>query len=318
VSDLGLPPGVDMGTVVAMGDIIVVVEPSTNLVRAVSARDGSVMWRRVVGDPLVKVFPPVRSGDTVLIASENTLYMLKAADGQPVRPAIRLDAVINCAPAVWKDLILLGGLNGRLFTVSVTSGFSKWAYQMPGGIVAPPVVRDDNVFVADNKGNYAFFNAMTGERLWKGRTHDKVSAPGVIGPKAVFVASEDQALYALGRDLQGRDRWIYRADVPLTLPPIAPANNVLYLPIPKEGLAAIDPETGDELWRLRGQLQPITVLEQKLLVNTGRNLLLVDKDSGKPLIEVRTQPLQTVLRGPENSLILVSSTGILQRIDPKG
>jgi eukaryotic-like serine/threonine-protein kinase len=250
----------------------------------------------------------------VFIASENRIYTLLADTGEQElwNP---LETPIDAGPALVNNYAIFGGTSGRVFAQDVIAGASRWEYQLTSGVLVRPVpAAPNNVVVADGGGVYAMLDGTSGKLVWRGRTFGSISARPAVTAGTVYVPSEDQTLYAVLR-ATGTDRWKYRAAVPLTENPVALGNSV-YLPIPNREMLALDPDTGKQLWRLPGSPQPLLLAENRLLVSSGRVLGWVDNRNGTSLGGARTEQLQRVLVGPGNSLILVSASGRLQRLDP--
>src|SRR5689334_16140587 len=72
-TDLGVPANEDLSTAEVLGDVLVTTESPSNLVSAVSLRDGGILWRRVVGDPASRLYRPVRVGDSIYISTDSRL-----------------------------------------------------------------------------------------------------------------------------------------------------------------------------------------------------------------------------------------------------
>lgn len=312
-TDLGVPQGREMSHIQWLGDVIVAVEAPSNMVTAVSSRDGSMLWRRIVGKAAEKLFTPLRSSDQLLINSEQMFHKLAIDTGRMLE-INALGSLVNHAPAVVGDMAIFGGMNRRVFAHSIQAGYTKWAYQFTERMFARPAVFGPNIFVADGNGVYGMFSAQTGRLLWKGRTFARVSARPAMSHLGVFVASEDHSLYALN-GATGLDRWVYHSTQPLTLSPQVFTHTVT-LPLPGQGLIALDARTGVERWRLPFIAHPIAQFEETLLVHTANSLVVLDFASGRVLTEVPVHPLKSVLYGPDRRLILVSPQGRLQMLYP--
>lgn len=313
ITDLAIPGGIKY--VESLGDVLVTVEDRNNVVTVLAARDGDLMWRRVVGDPQSILSAPVRVDSNIVINSENNLYSLAVDTGQ-LRAMSNLRSPVADAPAIVGDNAVFGGVAGRVFAHSISAGSERWAYQMPSGILAKPVTVQGNAFIADGIGNYVLLNAADGTLLWRGRTHTRISANPVASGQSFYLASEDQSLYAINR-ANGRDRWIYRSTSPLTLSPTL-LENTIFLPVPGEGLVCIDILNGAELWRLPlHDVQPLLTRGNQILLATKGSLILVDAVTGKITTQAPVERLLTATRGPDNSVILVSTKGRVQRLDPR-
>lgn len=312
-TDLQMPRRGSQAHIESLGEAIVCVDPTTNMVTAVSMEDGRFLWSRVVGQKDDRLFAPVRAGNLVVINSETTFYTFTLETGFPkaVHP---LKATVNQAPVVVEQHAIFCGNNHQVFAHDVNSGQAKWAYRMTERFFVRPVISGPNVFVVDGHGAYAMLAAATGQLQWKGRVFDRVSAQPAISPLGIFVASEDHSLYAMNR-ATGRDRWVYPMTQPLTQSPTI-MGQMLLLPLPGHGLLAIDERSGSELWRLPHQAQPVMRIGDTLLLNDTVSLLLVESQSGLPVEEIPVQPLRTVILGDQNQLILISESGRLLRLDP--
>lgn len=314
-ANLGLNPRDDsVAHAAVLGDLLVCVERPSNMVSAVSVRDGTIRWQTLAAGRTEQIFQPVRRDDTILINSETMMYTFSAENGHLIGDS-KLESAVLDGPALVNDLAIFGGLSGRLFAHSAVTGYSKWAYQMTGGIVVRPIASGYNVFVADSNGVYALLQSDAGDVIWKGRAFGRISALPAISGHGVYIASEDQTLYALNRNT-GADRWKYRSAVPLRNSPVL-IDNTVFLNDPSVGLVALDAATGAQRWRLDIPATPIVIDNKKLLLHHDTRLLLVDPDSGKTIVQVSTRPLKSILTGPDQSLLLISESGNLMRLDPQ-
>ncbi len=300
--------------VAVLGDLIVTVEAPSNLVSAIAVRDGTLLWRRPVGQPVDRLFAPQRNGDVILVNSEKQLFSLDVNNGD-VRYVSELESIVGTSPVLIDRYAVFGGLDGKVFGHDIQSGFSKWQYQLTSEIRAQPIGVGNNVFVTDANGFYAMIQAATGRMLWKDPTFGPISATPAANSFAVFVAGQDQKLYALNR-IDGRERWVFMATRPLTRGPTVFGNR-LYLPLPTGGVVALNAADRAELWRLDTDALPVTEIGNHVLMNGTNQLILVDRQTGRTAVRVPTLPLKTVLEGPDRSLILVTPTGRFLRLDPR-
>lgn len=317
--DLGLPDLARLQETAVIGDVIVVTEKRNNLVTAISARDGSVLWRREVGTKLERLLKPFGDiggdDDYFFVPSEYRLFKVKKTDGSIAGVSI-LEQAIVASPVVVPGRAIFGGSNGKVFSHSLIAGRSSWNYQLAsGGIVAPPVVFGNTVLVTSVGGVYIALTVDRGEVQWAGRTFDRISATSILTNQGVWIPSEDGTLYAVQR-LDGRDRWKYRATKPLTRDPII-HRNAIYLPIKDVGLVALSPLRGNVLWEKESQALPIGVTPRGLLLNDRTKLYTVDTQTGQTLRQVPTLWLQDVILADNDAVYLVSPYGKLQRIDLK-
>lgn len=311
---LALPRGEDITHAEVLGDLIVTVEAPSNLVTAMRLRDGEIIWQREVGRRHSRLFHPFRRGDVIYVNSENQVFGLAASSGAVTRLG-RLDYPVETGPGVVEDLAIFGSAHRRVFAHHIDANASRWSYEMSAAVRATPTPADNNIVVADANGVTAMLNGITGEPLWRRPSFGAILARPAVSADAVYVASEDQSLYSYNR-VTGRDRWApYRAGVRLREDPVV-LETSLYLPVPGRGLVSINPDTGRELWVFPERAQPILLREQRLLVNTGRSLAIVDNATGGTLARASTERVQRVLTGPDNSIILIAPDGRVERLDP--
>lgn len=314
--DMDLGSGQRLSSVTVLGDLLITVERPDNFITARSVRDGQLKWKIKIGSRLEDFFAPNRDGDKIFINSQTRLFTLRANSGDVLSVA-SLDAAVNSPPVYHADsrLAIFGGANGLIFAHSVENNFARWRYKLPSQISTPPARTDRDVFVVDNAGNYVMLEINTGTIQWRNRTLGPVVAAPAIQGNDILIASRDRKLYALNRT-SGQDTWQYLgAERPLTAAPVA-LGRLVVLPLPPDGgIVAIDAVTGEERWRSTEDATPIVERDRDLMLSTGRRILVLDLEDGETLAEAPTLPLQVVVPGPDNSLILVSPDGRLLRIN---
>ena len=312
-TDLELPQGQQIVAAKRLGDLLVVVERPTNLVSAVSLRNGELLWRRLIGSETEDLMPPARRGDTIVLNSATRLYLLRARDGEP-STVYDLDHLASTGPMIADNLAILGSTDGTTFGVNLESGVTSWRYGLSDSIIAPLVGSDDTVLTTDAGGDYAMLSSANGSLLWRGRTFGSVVAQPALGPETAFIPSRDQSLYALDRST-GRDVWTYRATEPLTVEPAA-YEQVVALPLPGQGVVGLDPASGEAIWRIDTPgTRPVTKRGEAILLAAPRAILLAEPTTGRILDRARTLPLRDVIPGPDSSLILLSPQGRVLRIN---
>lgn len=314
-ADLDLPKDQQLSSATVLGDLLVTIEYPEGTTTGISMRDGSIKWRRILGNPAQPLFEPVRRGDDLFVISSTTMYTLDAGNGK-LKNVAELNEIASSSPVLMENFAIYGSINGRVVAHDVNTGFAKWSYQLTDRITAAPLTVGSNVFVADASGVYAMLQATNGSLLWRGKTFGPVTAAPDADRLSVFVASEDQALYAINR-ATGRDRWpAFHAEHRLTAAPRSFGLNV-FLPLPGTALLAIDSVAGTERWRLDYSALPVTLSDDTLVIATHNSLQLVNVETGKVLHKSPTKPIVTVLQGENDSLVLVSPQGKLLRLNAR-
>ncbi|MFA9479014.1 PQQ-binding-like beta-propeller repeat protein [Phycisphaerales bacterium AB-hyl4] len=299
-----------------LDDLIITLERPTNMISAVSVSDGRPVWRRVADRSPDPFFRPTRRDDRIFINSASQLLMIDVRTGNIVN-VVELPVAVDAPHTIVQGRAVFGGVDGRVFAIDLDTGQIRWNRQLSGRVTAAPADADDATVVGDDAGRYAMFDAQSGSMLWEGRTFGRNSATAAVDEDTVYIASRDQALYALSRST-GRDRWVYRDTVPLEWDPklIGPT---LFVPVIGDGrLVALDIEQGDVRWTYEGVAIPLaTPREDRILLATPTELKVVRHGDGRELADARTRRLVTVLSGPGNSLVLVASNGDMSRLNPR-
>lgn len=299
---------------VVEGGYLVTIESPSNLFTLVNLRDGSILWRQILGQETDRFYQPFRYGDMICVNSETHMLKIDLKSGRPMEIA-PLKAVVNNAPAHVNNFAIFGGLNGRIFAHDLNAGFSKWDYQMQAGITARPVASKASVFIGDSSGVYILLRAVNGEPSWKGRAFRQISAPGAISlsKNIVLIPSEDQTLYAL--DLVfGNDLWKYHAKRALTHKPLIIDESMVLLPITGNGLYALDLVTGKPLWNTSELLTPFDSSDDSIYCYKTNSLWVLDKETGKTLSQIPTASLQDIVPLGDGQFVVITQTGRLLKL----
>jgi len=322
--NLSVPASQDITAAVVLDDLLVTIETPSNMVTAVTVKDGHVRWRHVVGQGREQALAAFRRGDRLFINTENHVYQLDAHTGD-LRNITDLEQTVSAGPAVYEDYGIFGGVNGLVFAHDLTSGLSKWSYLLTDQIRYRPVGFTNTVFVADRRGVLAMLNSGSGELLWRRTPADGVAGQPVVTSVAVIVPTTDHKLFALQR-ATSQDRWknVYEQDLPRG--PIV-VETMLFQPLEDGSWLALEVGTGKELWRLSGKsfkepwrsaekYHSIVRTRQGLLFASANEFTLIEPATGRIIRQQATQPTQAVLPLPGGSLLVLSPTGGTMRLDP--
>ena len=155
-------------------------------IHALSAADGTVAWRTVVGRPITAA--PLAHGGWVIVAAAGDLIAIRAADGtllwrKPLGP-------IEFRPALDGDLLVVSLVDGRLVALNLTDGSERWTTNLRSSPGEPYAI-GGRVYVATRD---KIFYAVMAE---SGRIVDH---PAIGAPLRGRVAVDDQRLYMAGLD----------------------------------------------------------------------------------------------------------------------
>jgi glucose dehydrogenase len=161
------------------------------------------------------------------------------------------------------------------------------------------------------------YNGATANQLWRRQVFEEIRAKPAMDGDTVYVPTMGRTLYAVDRR-SGRERWTFHAEQALDKP-VYRVGRHLFLPLGKETLLALDHETGQERWRLdESALIPLTTVNEQVIFYGEDQLTLMQEQDGVAIADAQSDPLHTVLTGPNQSLLLVTPDGRLQRLNLGG
>lgn len=296
-----------------LGDLLVTVDRPTNVVTAISMKDGKQLWRQQAGQLPYRAFAPARVDNRILVNTETQLYEFDASKEGKLFNRSDLVSAVGSPPAMVGDVAVFGGSDGMIFGHDTRVGYARWRYKMPGQILVAPQASGQQVFTVGIDGQYALFAGSGGEVLWRGKVFDKVSAAPTVHASGIYVACEDHSLYAINR-ATGEDRWIFRYLDDLKESPVVLQNSV-YQPLPTGELVALKVTDGSELWRIKPEAKLVGQNSRGLIFQGKKSITLRDAGSGKQIDQIPVQgDLQFVISPDAKSLIVVSTQGRIMKL----
>jgi outer membrane protein assembly factor BamB len=189
-------------------------------VLAIKIADGSVKWRRMLGNP-IRGAPTIADNRVYAVDINNELQALDTQKGDVLwhHNGISESATLMGAssPAVSSDSVIAAYSSGEVYDLRPENGRAVWNYvlTMPTQMGALPAIADirglpvlDNgrVYAVSHSGRIAAIDQRTGDRAWEADVGG-VNTPVVAGD-GIFMLSNDSQLIALTRDT-GRIIWIH-------------------------------------------------------------------------------------------------------------
>ncbi len=253
---------------------------------AVRAQDGALVFRYATGAEIARA--PVIVGETVYVANAaDQLFAMDRRSGTPkwnVRraPALGMEVAGYAGPLVDHGKVYMAYSDGRVTAYDARDGIEKWTpvdlsaeAEQSSGAEAPRYLDVDTtpvvgaiagervVYVASYAGGVFALDAETGARVW----------------------SNDQAVGATELVM-----WQEPAHKPNTFGPDSggprePERKLLFASSSVSGLWALDPSTGQRVWRIRvpdgGMTAPAPIAGALLVGTTQYGLFLVSPRNGR-------------------------------------
>jgi outer membrane protein assembly factor BamB len=242
---------------------------------------------------LPPVFPPSEGPTAVAILTRDRLYVIDRETGSLMNRKT-LSFTPSAPPVLSRSTVYIPSLSdNRIHTVAISDGSEGWRVRLGSPIAAAPAIGGTvgrpTLHVATQKGTVVAFDALSAsapppsQELWKRSLADGVVADLATSNDAsvVYVSSEDFALHAY-RAATGEKVWSYAAGRALNTHAVD-VNGVVFQ---KNGgqLVAIDGETGEEKWAVKGATRPICRWgDQYLVAGPGQRVRRINTPDGAEL-----------------------------------
>jgi outer membrane protein assembly factor BamB len=167
-------------------------------VRALRLSDQEVLWKNKLGKDIDasclivddKLYVGVEEG-------KPTFHCIDRESGEDVWTKHMPSGVWSTA-AKWKDTIIVGGNNGKLYCLDQKTGDEKWTYKSGAGIWASPSVVDGKVMFGSYDKYYRMVDAESGEELWKYDMGDRSHSGAAVEDGHIWVGSASGWFYCFG------------------------------------------------------------------------------------------------------------------------
>jgi len=198
----------------------------------------------------------VCSDSNIFVASiEGRLFGFDKQDGKPLWQSYQLDSsnssvAVYSTPEVYNDLVYLAGYNGKVFTISIESGYRGLVFPDNDSlkpIIGGLTVSGGKVFFGCNDGNVYCLNADELRKEWEFPTGDRIWSTPVISEDTLFVSSFDNNIYALDAS-DGSELWRFEAGGAFASTPLI-HDGTVYAGSFDRHVYALDATNGNLKWR---------------------------------------------------------------------
>jgi eukaryotic-like serine/threonine-protein kinase len=192
---------------------ILVAENQRGEILGLDARTGNVRWRRRLGVARI----PAVTGDsgTLIVATVDSLFRLKASDGKVVRRAGSPGAVVS--PWIRHGRLLVAGTTDSLVVaVDPDSLVARWQVLLDAPVLSSPGSIGDTVFAASRRGSLYRITPAPAPRAERVAELDwPITAPVTIVDGLILLGGADGMLRALRAD--GTEAWRLQLRWPVEL-----------------------------------------------------------------------------------------------------
>ena len=204
-------PAVNNGTVYIGSD--------DSTLYAVNAATGEQEWAFTEPTGDIKSTPTVADGTVYVGSDDSTLYAVNALTGKQEWTYTGSASEVRASPTVVDGTVYIGehdgyGRDDALHAVNATTGEMRWKFEMDVGIHASPTVRDETVYIANQRGAMYAVDTETGKQEWKWKGEyfsSSIRSSPTILDGIVYVGEVNSKLYAVDAET-GETEW--KSDAP--------------------------------------------------------------------------------------------------------
>ncbi len=140
---------------------------------------------------------------TLNYSADTTEYKRPDFSGNQRYPHIQIkwtfdtDFTIAAAPAVWKDYVVAGNSDGRVYCLSLKNGHEFWNFKADKSVFSTPDISEGRVVFGSSDKNIYCLNVASGNLLWKFKTKASVVASPAIENDIVYIGGSDNTFRAI-------------------------------------------------------------------------------------------------------------------------
>ena len=300
------------------GDEVAIVDSAGDL-SVLSEASGAFRWSADNPDPTPSVRDVRRVGNVIALCNESEIVTFSADTGDLLARQ-KLLRIASTAGVGNGRQLFFGTAGGELYAHDAGLGMKLWTYGLGGPVLTNPVMALDRfVCVVSQTGKIFVIDAGSGTSAGVVSISGPSVPSPVAGEQSVFVASDDQSLYAVTVAPNVGLKWRLRTEVPLRRQPMYAAGKV-YLVIAGKGLHAVNAATGEIAWRSPSvNADPIALRGSTLLTRSGDTLIAVEAETGREIGSVTVPGLVTTTASTakDGAVLLGLMDGRIVRLTPK-
>jgi outer membrane protein assembly factor BamB len=205
-----------------------------------------VVWSRGLGT-LIE-FPAVVSDGVAYVANaRGSVRALSMKNGHVIWRQDTPHGKMAASPAVWRDQIVVHGMDGHVWVLRRSDGHILWRYTVGSPVESSPVVIDGvDVFGAWN-GTITALDLRTHRVRWRVRTGCKITSSAAVAGSTLYIGDYCARLLAL-RVRDGHLRWSRAVNGRVYGTPAVAAGRV-FVPSSTGGSLSAFSTGGRFLWR---------------------------------------------------------------------
>jgi eukaryotic-like serine/threonine-protein kinase len=252
--DVGRPGAIPFNSMPIPLDGRLLVGDNSGVLAALDVDSGSTLWELDVGSP-IRASPAI-AGDLVMAGTdEGAVVAARAADGGVAWRRDLADGLVLGSLLAADDTLYAGTQGGTVFAVDPATGAVRWSLPAGGAVTRGPVFGDGVLYVGAMGGRVSAIDVETRTVRWAVELGPGEVGTPTLGDGFVYASrgllAENVAHDLVAIDIDdGSTVWSYASPAGGQVHMGALSGNRLYA-ISEDGtLTALEPATGEVVWRI--------------------------------------------------------------------
>lgn len=277
---------------------------SSNYLFALDRSQGSVAFGTQIALPDLPVSDGQLYRNTVLFMSGSDLIEVNTPTGLVTKSKLKDRAA--CPPVRNKTNLYVSGTDRRLHVYDLGEHVKRFdATAENDALIVSVFASEDYVVFATQAGDIVRMGSESPTLTWQYNFKGSILAPFVHDANNLYVPSLNTNLYKI-RTSDGHKLWVHQCSGPLKTSPLI-GTKLVYQYVFDRGIAAIDKETGVELWAMPSAVAVLAEAGGKTFCfDDGHNLLVVAGDKGTVLQRVNFAAVQMMVSSARDERIIVA------------
>jgi outer membrane protein assembly factor BamB len=163
---------------------------SRGTVRALSMRDGTVIWRHDTRHGKMAASPAVVGGDLVVHGMDGIVRVLDRRSGR-LRFAYHVGSPIESSPLVRDRIDYFGAWNGNVYALDLRTRRLRWTYRSGYKVTSSAAIAGRTLYIGDYGGRLLALAPGSGRLRWSAVVNGRIYGTPAVWGGRVFVPSSD-------------------------------------------------------------------------------------------------------------------------------
>jgi outer membrane protein assembly factor BamB len=159
-------------------------------VRAISMRNGRVLWRRDIRHGKMAASPAVVGDDLVVHGMDGAVRVLDRRTGR-LRFAYHAGSPIESSPLVRDRIDYFGAWNGNVYALDLGTRKLRWVYRSGYKITSSAALAGRTLYIGDYGGRLLALAPGSGRLRWSAAVNGRIYGTPAVWAGRVFVPSSD-------------------------------------------------------------------------------------------------------------------------------